>query len=403
MGDARPTAVKGRIGIVLPPVTGDIVGPTEAEPQFRQNVPLRPQIELYTTVVVTVDVTGSRPVIGPDQMETHARQYREGTAGNEEEAAIVIAIIKTVARAPLTAKTVSHVNNRPQGNDLRPSIHAVEVAHPGANVLPVLGAAFDLFLTAVFAGDVLQLQAHGTKAQWQVASQTDIQAVVLPITPTKKALTLVVDGEPFDLDWTKDGGHTRGHLSADPELKRREAQRPLMFLIAPVIKGCRGARRFVDLQLPVDAKPVAIIGLVTRGTLKKAKIDEVGRHIATVVEELKTRKIIRQDVKVIPITIAHDATPETQARNERHGKFQEDVLRLDVDSISAHSSPGARANHWHEIPSHVAAVLGIAAKADIADFHAVMHAQQIAGSEVPIQTETGIEEGFGGAIVRGKA
>src|SRR5262249_33214592 len=151
------------------------------------------------------------------------------------------------------------------------------------------------------------------------------------------------------------GGHTRGHLTTDPELIRCEAQRTFMFLITPVIKGCRGAGRFVDLQLPVDAKPVAIIGLITRGALKKAKKDEVSRHIATVVEELKTRKIIGQDVKVIPITIAHDATPETQARNERHGKFQEDVLRLDVDSISANSSPGARANHWHEVPGHIAA------------------------------------------------
>src|ERR1041384_1904464 len=157
MGDARSTAVKRRIGIVLPPAVSDIVGPAEAEPQFWEDVPLRPQINLRSPAMVAIDITGSRPVIGPNQMQAHIRQHGEGTAGNDEETAIVIAIIKAVARAPLTAKTVPHVNNRPEGDDFRPGIHAIEVAHPGANTLAVLGAAFYLFLTAPLARNILQL------------------------------------------------------------------------------------------------------------------------------------------------------------------------------------------------------------------------------------------------------
>src|SRR2546425_2640062 len=198
MGDTRPTAIKRRIGIILPPTARKIVGPTKAEPQFWEDVPLCPQIKFHATVVVAIDIRGGCPIIGPNEMETDARQHREGTAGNDEEPAIVIAIIKTVARTPLTAKTVPHVNNRPEGDDFRPSIHAVEVAHPGANILAVLGAAFHLFLTTPFACNILHLQAHGTKVQRQVSSQTHIHPVVLPRAPAKKALTVVVDRKPFD-------------------------------------------------------------------------------------------------------------------------------------------------------------------------------------------------------------
>src|SRR5262249_41422281 len=127
MRDARPMAIKGRVGIILPPLAREIVSTTEAEPQFRQNVPLRPQIELPPTLVVAIDITGRRPVIGANEMETQAGQYRKSTAGNEEETSIIITVIKTVARAPLTAKTVPNVNNRSEGDDLRPLIHTVEV------------------------------------------------------------------------------------------------------------------------------------------------------------------------------------------------------------------------------------------------------------------------------------
>src|SRR5262249_50564132 len=219
MRDTRSTAVKRRIGIILPPTVSEIVGPAEAEPQFWEDIPLRPQIKLCSTAMSSIDITGSRPVIGPNQMEAHSRQHGEGTAGNDEETAIVIAIIKTVTRAPLTAKTVPHVNNRPEGDDFRPSIHAVEVAHPGANILAGLGAAFYLFLTTPFARNILHLQAHGTKAQRQVASQTHIHPVVLARAPAKKALTLIVDRKPFDLDGTKTRGYPRRHLSATPNSK----------------------------------------------------------------------------------------------------------------------------------------------------------------------------------------
>src|SRR5262249_266951 len=112
MGDTRPTAVKGGIRIILPPLARQVVPPTKAEPQFGVDVPLRPEVELHATVVVTMGIAGSRPLIGANGMETDARQHGEGAARNDEQTAVIIAIIKTVACAPLTAKTVPHVNNR---------------------------------------------------------------------------------------------------------------------------------------------------------------------------------------------------------------------------------------------------------------------------------------------------
>ena len=70
MGYTRSAAVKGRIGIVLPPIASDIVGSTKAEPQFGEDVPLRPDVKLDTTVVVAIGATCCRPVISPYDMET---------------------------------------------------------------------------------------------------------------------------------------------------------------------------------------------------------------------------------------------------------------------------------------------------------------------------------------------
>src|SRR5215510_2602746 len=112
-----------------------------------------------------------------------------------------------------------------------------------------------------------------------------------------------------------------------------------MLFIAPIIEGRRGPGGLGDLELPVDTKPVAVIGVLPRVTLKKPKIDEVGGHVSTIVEELKTRKVICQDVKVVAVAIAHDATAKTQAGNERHGEFQKDVLRLHVHPTSPHPTP----------------------------------------------------------------
>src|ERR1043165_1989830 len=112
MGDTRPAAVKGGIRIILPPIPRDIVAATKAEPQFGVDVPLRPEVELHATVVITIGIAGSRPIIGTHGMEADARQHWEGAARNEEQTAVKIPIIKTVSCAPLTAKTVPHVNNR---------------------------------------------------------------------------------------------------------------------------------------------------------------------------------------------------------------------------------------------------------------------------------------------------
>src|SRR5215831_14852624 len=114
MGDTRPTAIKGGIRIILPPIARDVVAPTKAEPQFGVDVPLRPEVELHATAVVTIGIASSRSIIGANGMETDARQHWEGTARNEEQTAVIIPIIKTVSCAPLTAKTIPHVNNRPE-------------------------------------------------------------------------------------------------------------------------------------------------------------------------------------------------------------------------------------------------------------------------------------------------
>jgi hypothetical protein len=47
----------------------------------------------------------------------------------------------------------------------------------------------------------------------------------------------------------------------------------------------------------------------------------VSRHVSTIVEHLQAGKIIGENVKIIPVAIAKNATTETQARNERHGEF----------------------------------------------------------------------------------
>src|SRR5262249_61103276 len=106
--------------------------------------------------------------------------------------------------------------------------------------------------------------------------------MVLAIAPAKKALTLVVDPKPFHLDGTQTRGQTRGHLTANPELIRRETQRASMLLIAPIIEGRCGTGGLGDLELSVNTKPVAVIGVLTRVTLKKPKIDEVGRHVSKI-------------------------------------------------------------------------------------------------------------------------
>src|SRR5262249_44532620 len=161
-------------------------------------------------------------------------------------------------------------------------------------------------------------QTHGTKVQQQVSGQTHIHPRILPRAPAKKSFAMVIDRKPFDLDWAKTGGQTRGDLSPKPELIRLEAQRAPVFIIEPIIEGRCSARGLTNLELTIDTKPVTITGIVTRGTLEKFEVDEVGGDIAAMVEELKTRKIICQDVKVIPVAIAHDATTEAQARNERY-------------------------------------------------------------------------------------
>src|SRR5215470_7890611 len=101
MGDTRSAASKRGIRIILPPIARDIVAPTEAEPQFGVDVPLRPEVELHATIVVAIGIAGSRPIVGANGMETDARQHWEGTARNEEQTAVIIPIIKTVPRAPL--------------------------------------------------------------------------------------------------------------------------------------------------------------------------------------------------------------------------------------------------------------------------------------------------------------
>src|SRR5207244_7235446 len=98
-----PTAVKGGIRIILPPIARDVVAPTKAKPQLGVDIPLRPEIELHATVVVTIGIAGSRSIIGANGMETDARQHWEGAARNEEHTAVIISIITTVYCTPLTA------------------------------------------------------------------------------------------------------------------------------------------------------------------------------------------------------------------------------------------------------------------------------------------------------------
>src|SRR2546426_946550 len=111
----------------------------------------------------------------------------------------------------------------------------------------------------------------------------------------------------------------------------------------------------------------------------------MGRHVSTVVEQLKAGKIIGKDIKIIPITIAKNAATKTQARKERHGEFQEDVLGFNIHAICPNPSPGARPKDRYEVASHITAIFRAATKAYITDFHAVMHPQELAGAEVPIQ------------------
>ena len=42
-----------------------------------------------------------------------------------------------------------------------------------------------------------------------------------------------------------------------------------MLLIEPVIERSRRTRGLTDLELPIDAKPITIIGVITRGALEK--------------------------------------------------------------------------------------------------------------------------------------
>src|SRR5215831_15589873 len=111
MGNTRPTAGKGGIRIIFPPITCDVVGPAKTEPQFGVDVPLRPEVELHATVVFTIGVAGRRPIIGAHGMEADARQHGKGAARNDERTAVIIPVIETVPGPPLTAKTVPHVNN----------------------------------------------------------------------------------------------------------------------------------------------------------------------------------------------------------------------------------------------------------------------------------------------------
>src|SRR5215510_6049031 len=157
MGDTRATAGKRGIRIILPPIACDVVAPTKAEPQFGVDVPLRPEVKLHATVVFTISVASSRPIIGANGMEADARQHGKGAARNDKQTAVIIPVIETVPGAPLTAKTVPHVNNRSEGNDFRPLIHTVEIAQPGTDIFIILGAAFKLKLTALCPRNVLHL------------------------------------------------------------------------------------------------------------------------------------------------------------------------------------------------------------------------------------------------------
>src|SRR5207247_3241994 len=77
----------------------------------------------WSSDVCSSDLAGRCPIIGANGVETDARQHWEGAARNEEQTAVIIPVIETVPRAPLTAKTVPHVNNRSKRNDFRPLIH----------------------------------------------------------------------------------------------------------------------------------------------------------------------------------------------------------------------------------------------------------------------------------------
>src|SRR5207244_9004466 len=120
-----------------------------------------------------------------------------------------------------------------------------------------------------------------------------------------------------------------------------------------------------------------------RGALDKVSVDEVGLHMAALVEQLEAGKVIGDDIKIVAVAIAEDTTTKTQALKERHGEFQENILGVDIHAICANPAPRARANHWHQVARHITALFRAATKAPITDFHAVMQAQEVIGSKVP--------------------
>ena len=373
---------------------------------------MRPHVELDAAVAVAVGVLGGGHVISAHHVQGEPvpialLQDRKRAPRDEQQAPVVVAVEVAVARAPFAVEAVADIDDRTPRNNPRALVHVVLVAQPRPDVgVAFVAVVLELDLAARLAGDVLRLQPEGAEGQEVVARHAGVHAAVLAAAAPEVALALIENRVAVE----ECRADAAGDFEAGPVLERIDVQVAFVSLIAPVVEGaCHRCRRR-QLIFRVDADPIAVVGVVPGIALEEFQVDEMRRDVPAPVVQLQTGKIIGQDIEVVAVAVAEDAAAKTQPTHKGQRHLQEDVFGLDVHPVGADTATGARSDHRHQVPTDVAAfqfaiciVAFAAPKTHVPNFHAVMHAQQIAGAEVPVQAQAGIEEGLGGAVGNGKA